>query len=167
MGRGRFGFKREADGTVDHFVSTYVNKIDRKGRVSIPAEFRAVLTRRNSAMLLLYPALYAQALEGAGEELLSDIMRKADSLAPMSAERDDFLDAVMPNIERLSFDSEGRVMLPESLIAYANLSERAAFVGRGPNFQVWNPDVWAERANDARTRLRDQRLAARKPEGGA
>lgn len=152
---------------MDQFVSTFVNKIDRKGRVSVPSEFRAVLTRRNSALLLLYPALYASAVEGAGEELLSDIMSKADSLPPLSAERDDYLDAIMPNIMRLSFDSEGRVLLPEHLIAYAKLSERAAFVGRGPNFQIWDPDAWAARLSETQARLRIQREQARNPGGRA
>ena len=152
---------------VDQFVSTFTNKLDRKGRISVPSDFRAVLTRRNSATLLLYPALYASAIEGAGEELLTDIMSKADSLPPLSAERDDYLDAVMPNIVRLSFDADGRILLPEHLIAYANLVDRAVFIGRGPNFQVWEPAAWHDRLAETQARLRADRARGRHAGGGA
>ena len=138
---------------MDWFHSTHVNKIDRKGRVSVPAEFRAVLARRNSTKVVLYPALHVAAIEGAGEDYLTELNRQMEQWPAHSQERDDFLDAIMPSIPQLNFDREGRILLPESLIAHAKLADSATFVGRGQSFQIWSAEGFAERQAEARQRL--------------
>ncbi|HYM30551.1 MAG TPA: hypothetical protein VEU47_04590 [Candidatus Cybelea sp.] len=142
---------------MDGFISTFVNKIDRKGRVSIPADFRAVLARRNSAKVLLFPALHVNAIEGAGEDYLAAIERDIEALPAFSQAQDDMRDAILPKIHWLAFDSEGRVVLPESLIAHAKLSDTAVFIGRGANFHIWNPAAVEARMSEARARLQAQR----------
>jgi MraZ protein len=142
---------------VDWFHSTYVNKIDRKGRVSVPADFRAVLTRRGSTKVVLYPAVHFSAIEGAGEDYLTEVNRQIEALPAFSRERDDLIDAIMPGIQQLSFDSEGRVVLPEILIAHAKLGEIAAFVGRGQSFQIWTPEALERRQAEARASVQAMR----------
>jgi MraZ protein len=130
---------------LDQFLSSFVNKIDRKGRVSVPADFRAVLARRGSENLVLYPAVHYPAVDGAGEDFLRELDQRIDSLPPLSQERDDLVFAIKPSVRWLKFDSEGRIMLTEDLIAHAGLSENAVFVGLGGSFQIWHPDRWNER----------------------
>ncbi len=145
---------------MDWFHSTYINKIDRKGRVSVPADFRAVLARRGSGRLVLYPSVYFAAVDGAPDDYLDDINRRIEALPPSSQERDDLIDSIMPVIQTFVCDSEGRVVLPEGLIAHAGLSESAAFVGRGPSFQIWEPEAFRQREAEARARTRNLRAAA-------
>ncbi len=134
---------------LDQFLSTFTNKIDRKGRVSVPADYRAVLARRNSPRLVLYPAVHYPAIEGAGEDYLAELDRRIESLPPLSQERDDLVFAIKPAIHHLAFDSEGRVMLSDDLVRHAGLSEAAVFVGLGASFQIWTPERWDERRQRA------------------
>ena len=147
---------------MERFLSTFANKIDRKGRVSVPADFRAVLSKRGAQAVVLYPSIHVEAIEGAGEDYLDQLSKRIESLPPLSAERDDLIDAIMPAIRRLPFDSEGRIMLPDNLIARARLTDTALFVGRFDNFQIWDPETWRKRQAQALTRARAMRDGGRK-----
>ncbi|MCW5731648.1 MAG: hypothetical protein KIT20_12880 [Alphaproteobacteria bacterium] len=142
---------------MDWFHSTHINKIDRKGRISVPADFRAVLAKRGSGRVVLFPALHFRALEGAGEDYLAEINRKLESLPPFAQERDDLIDSILPQVVVLNCDSEGRVLLPQHLIEYAGLGESAAFMGRGQNFHIVNIEELKRRQEEARARARAQR----------
>lgn len=142
---------------MDQFLSTFTNRIDRKGRVSVPAEYRAVLNRRNSASVVLYPSVHYPAIDGGGEDFLAELQQRIGTVDPLSQEHDDLIDSVMPFVRALNLDGEGRVLLPEDLIAHAGLGDTAVFVGRGPSFQIWQPQAWTERGRLARERARAAR----------
>ena len=145
------------------FLATYANKIDRKGRVSVPADFRVILAQGGSNKVLLYPALHVAAIEGAGMSYLDKVIEEIGGLDAFGAERDDMIDAILPTIQQLSMDSEGRVVLPEDLIAHAHLSDTAVFIGRGGNFQIWNPERLAVRQAEARARVQAMRQNGVRP----
>ena len=67
---------------MDRFVSNFTNRVDAKGRVSIPAGFRLVLGRDGFEGLYVHPALDMMALEAGGNEVLSDIDRLLSGLSP-------------------------------------------------------------------------------------
>ena len=143
---------------MDQFLSTFTNKIDAKGRISVPADFRAVLTKRGSGGLVLGPSERCAALEGGGEDYLKDIQKQIDSLPPFSPERQFLIDAKMPALRHLTPDGEGRIMITliDQLEAHTGLAcpGQAVFVGRGNHFQIWHPDAWAERQREANNRAR-------------
>jgi len=136
---------------LDQFLSTFTNRIDKKGRVSVPAEFRAVLAARQSSKLLLFPAVYFEALEGAADDYLVDLDKRIDSLPPFSEERDALIQSIKPNIVACSFDSEGRVGISAELKERAFLDDVATFVGLGSSFQIWQPERWAIRQRELRS----------------
>ena len=142
---------------MDWFHSTYTNRIDKKGRISVPADFRAVLAKRGSGRVVSLPSIYYPAIEGAAEDYLAELNQRVEALPDFSQERDDMIDSIMPYIEQLSCDTEGRVVLPEALIAHAGLHDQASFIGRGKSFQVWQPDALRQRQAEARARVQAQR----------
>ena len=73
----------------------------------------------------------------------------------------------LASVRELPFDTEGRIVLSEELIAHAGLGERAAFVGQGATFQIWEPEAFAAYESQARARAREGRhaLSLRRPEG--
>src|SRR5581483_6561499 len=99
---------------MNRFVSTFTMRLDAKGRVSIPASFRAVLARDGFEGLYCHPALDRPALDAGGNALLSEI-------------------------ETLKPDSEGRIILTDTLKAHTGISDSASFVGLGHKFQIWEP----------------------------
>ena len=124
---------------MDRFVSNTILRLDPKGRVSIPASFRSVLTRDGLAGLYGYPALDQPAIEAGGTALLAEIDALVNSVPPYSGEREDFLMALYGRSETMTMDTEGRVVLPQKLKSHAGITDAVAFVGLGHKFQIWEP----------------------------
>lgn len=147
---------------MDRFVSTFTNRIDAKGRVSIPAPFRAVLERDGYAAggsggVYCYPSLDNPALDAGGERLAKKIDGLLDRLPDYSDERDELSVALYGDVQVLSIDGDGRIVLPESLRAHAGLTAQVTFVGLGDKFQMWEPQAFEERRRRAREKVRDTR----------
>jgi MraZ protein len=143
---------------MDRFVSTFTNRIDAKGRVSIPAPFRAVLERDGYAGgIYCYPSLDAPALDAGGERLAKKIDGLLAGLPDYSNERDELSVALYGDVQILSIDGDGRIVLPEGLRAHASLSGQVTFVGLGDKFQMWEPGRFAERREKAREKVQDHR----------
>ncbi len=135
------------------FLSTYVNKVDRKGRVSVPAAFRAVLAEQNSPGVLLFRSFKLDAIEGCTMARIEEMGARLDTLEQFSEEYD-MMAALFADARQLSFDSEGRIMLSEDLIAHAGITENAAFVGQGHTFQIWNAETYTARQEAMRNKAR-------------
>ena len=125
---------------MDRFVSNYTLRLDAKGRVSIPAPYRAVLARDGFEGLYCYPALDRPCLDAGGHALLAQIDALIARLPPYSDERDAFTLSLYGTSETVRVDTEGRVILSEALKTHAGISDTAAFVGMGHKFQIWEPD---------------------------
>jgi MraZ protein len=132
------------------FLSTYVNKVDRKGRVSVPAEFRKVLAGQAYQGVVVFKSLQYAALDACSAdhmEQLSDSLERLD----LSNEEYELIETtIFGGSVQLPFDGEGRIVLPQHLCEFAGISEEAAFVGRRKTFQVWEPGALA--AHEARMR---------------
>jgi MraZ protein len=143
------------------FLSTYVNKIDKKGRVSVPAPFRAVLANQAFSGVVVYGSFINPCIEGCGIERIERLSASIDALDPYSDERDAFATTILGGSAPLAFDSEGRIFLPESLITLAKLSEQAVFIGKGATFEIWEPVTFNHYAETARELARDKRASLR------
>jgi len=153
---------REAIQGMERFVSTFTNKIDVKGRVSIPAPFRAVLERDGYAHasaggIYCYPALEAPALDAGGERLAKKIDGLLSGLPDYSDERDELSVALYGDVQVLTLDGDGRISLPENLRAHAGLTTQVTFVGLGDKFQMWEPGRFADRRERAREKVHHTR----------
>jgi MraZ protein len=139
---------------MDRFVSNYTLRLDAKGRVSIPAPFRAVLARDGFDGLYCYPTLDRPALDAGGNALLAEIEALAGRFPPYSEEREQLSAALYGTSETLKLDAEGRVTLTESLKHHAEIKETAAFVGLGHKFQIWEPDRFRAQLAEATEKVR-------------
>jgi MraZ protein len=90
-------------------------------------------------------------------ERLESIYGLIDRMDPFSDDRDAFSTAILSEAVPLSFDSEGRIGLPEPLIERANLSEQVMFVGKGATFELWEPLAFEAHAAEARARAHQHR----------
>jgi MraZ protein len=134
------------------FFGTFTNKIDAKGRLSVPAPFRAILQARGLASVALHPALFEACLEGAGIDRFDNLLAsQTDSFVP--ATRDDAAELIMEELRELPLDGEGRIVLPDEFIASAKLTDQAAFVGRGWKFQIWEPSLLTSAKAEKRERV--------------
>ena len=136
------------------FLSTFVNKVDRKGRVSVPATFRSALaTHRHPNQVVLMPSFKYEAIDGTGSDHLLQMMEGLNTLDQYSDRRDD-LALVFAESRSLQIDGEGRIVLPEDLKEHAHIGEEVAFVGLGTMFQLWEPQRFSRHRAEARERSR-------------
>jgi MraZ protein len=131
------------------FLSTHTNKVDAKGRVSIPAGFRATLADQSFQGVVLIPSNKFAALEGFGMNMMQEISQRLDRFDLFSDTQDDLAAAIFASATPLSFDDTGRIGLPKELLAHANITDNAVFVGLGNKFQIWEPAAFAARKTQA------------------
>ena len=124
---------------MDRFVSNFTLRLDAKGRVSVPASYRAVLARDGFDGLYCYPALDQPAVDAGGNALLAEIEALIATYPPYADERDAFTLSLYGTSETLKIDGEGRVIFSDALKSHAGITEAIAFVGLGHKFQIWEP----------------------------
>jgi MraZ protein len=139
---------------MDRFVATYMMRLDAKGRVSIPASFRAVLARDGYEGLYCQPSPARPALDAGGNALMAEIEALMDRFPPYSEEREELAAALYGRSETLKIDGEGRIVLTETLKAHAEISDAVAFVGLGHKFQIWEPERFRAYLGEATGKVR-------------
>jgi MraZ protein len=142
------------------FLSSFVNRLDKKGRVSVPAPFRAALGPDASG-IVVFRSLQHEALDGCSIEhleLLSQSLEKQD-LAPDVYEMIET--TIFGGSVQLPFDGEGRITLPQNLASAVGIEAEVAFVGRRKTFQLWEPKRLAahEAASRSAARAKDISLS--------
>lgn len=127
-------------------VGRHVNKIDRKGRVSVPKPFRAALARQRPADgfagLYAFPSFKYPAIEACDEEFMTRLAEGLEDLEVFSDDQDDLAAIILENAHQLPFDPEGRIVLPDELREYANIKEQVLFAGRGGRMLLWEPAAY-------------------------
>lgn len=126
---------------VQPFISTVTGVLDAKGRVCIPAPFRQILAEQGTKGVYVCPSFADPAIDGFGDLLMGAVAERLAAADPFfSAAHDDQAQAVLAASTLLTLDEQGRVRLPDPLIAHAAIGDRVTFVGMGRKFQIWDPE---------------------------
>ena len=132
------------------FLSTFENKLDKKGRVSVPASYRAYLSNLGYNGVICFPSFNNQSIEAWPQDRIEKISNTIDSLNPFEEKRDYFATSILSESVNLQFDTEGRVSLTEKLINHAKIKNNILFVGLGKTFQIWDPKIFEKFKIEAR-----------------
>jgi MraZ protein len=149
-------------GLVQPFISTVIGSLDSKGRVCIPATYRHILAAQNTSGLYVCPSFSEPALEAFGQTLLEAVQARLATQDPFfSPSHDDQATAIIARTQLLVADEQGRVRLPDALIAHAKLKDRVAFVGKSAKFQIWDWDTYGPVEAEAVARVKARLERAR------
>ncbi|MSP10027.1 MAG: transcriptional regulator MraZ [Pelagibacteraceae bacterium] len=121
------------------FLSTFENKLDKKGRVSVPASFRSHLSNLGYNGVVCYPSFNNPSIEACSQDRIEKISSTIDSLNPFDEKRDFFATSILSESINLQFDTEGRISISTNLLKHANIKNSILFVGQGQTFQIWEP----------------------------
>ena len=121
------------------FLSTFENKIDKKGRVSVPASFRSYLSNLGYNGVICYPSFNNNCIEAWPQDRIEKISNAIDSLNPFEEKKDYFATSILSESTNLQFDSEGRILITSKLLKHAKIKNVMLFVGQGKTFQIWEP----------------------------
>tara|TARA_B100000989_G_scaffold251815_1_gene199888 strand:+ start:203 stop:670 length:468 start_codon:yes stop_codon:yes gene_type:complete len=132
------------------FLSTYENKLDKKGRVSVPASFRSFLSNLGYNGVICYPSFNNQSIEAWPQDRIEKISNTIESLNPFEEKRDFFATSILSESINLQFDSEGRISLTQRLLKHAKIRNNMLFVGQGKTFQIWEPTIFEKFKTNAK-----------------
>ena len=121
------------------FLSTYENKLDKKGRVSVPASFRSYLSNLGYNGIICYPSFNNNCIEAWPQDRIEKISNAIDSLNPFEEKKDYFATSILSESINLQFDTEGRILITTKLLKHAKIKSNIIFVGKGKTFQIWEP----------------------------
>ena len=124
------------------FLSTYENKLDKKGRVSVPASYRSHLSNLGYNSIVCFPSFNNQSIEAWPQDRIEKISNAIDSLNPFEEKKDYFSTSILSESINLQFDSEGRISLTQKLLKHAKIKNSMLFVGLGKTFQIWEPTIF-------------------------
>lgn len=145
---------------MDRFLSNAVNRIDAKGRVSVPAHFRAVLQKRGFQELYALRALDVPAMDVGGLDLLDRYEERIALEDPFLQTADDMSFFAHGDGSFLKLDGDGRITVTDFIREHTGIGQEVAFVGRGHFFQMWEPQRLAAHGAEVRARLLKLRQAA-------
>ena len=148
------------------YFGTFENKVDRKGRVSVPAPFRQILATSAFQGLIAFRYHTPNAVEACSLEFMERLDQSVSDFELFSEQHDDLAFNIFAESHQLPLDGEGRVILPAPLLEITGIEDRAAFVGKGPTFQIWEPGALAARKAEARQRAPNLTLRLRPTDGG-
>ncbi|MBO6281284.1 MAG: division/cell wall cluster transcriptional repressor MraZ [Alphaproteobacteria bacterium] len=144
------------------FMDTIINKVDAKGRVSLPSDYRAIVKDLESE-IVCYRSLSLPCIEGCLEETLDKLATDIeDSTDFFSETQDNLTNLIFGDAKRFTFDSTGRIMLSEKLLKHADITDTAVFVGKGRKFQIWNPENWEKEEQRIRQEVLKNRPVLKK-----
>jgi MraZ protein len=149
---------------MNRFLSSAVNRIDAKGRVSVPAHFRTVVQSRGYSELYAIRQLDVPALDVGGLDLLDRYEERMKLEDPFLQTTDDMSFFVHGDGAFLKLDQDGRITVTDFIREYTGITTEVAFVGRGNFFQMWEPEKLGAYGAEVRARLLQVRQGT-KPRG--
>lgn len=155
------------------FVSTFEKQLDAKRRLVVPQEFRALVSGPFDGVVC-FPSIEADCIEGGGKALFDRYTGLIEELEFGDPLRSALETSVLGGMARMSFDTAGRITLPESLCDMFGLTDWVVIVGLGDRFQIWQREAFQahraaqrEVAREGLAKLRADQRAARLAAGAA
>lgn len=123
------------------FLGIQENRLDSKGRVSVPASFRATLAGFDTKELILRPSHKSPVIEAWPEPAYRRLAEELERLDAFSDEHDDLAVTLFASAQSATPDGDGRIVLTERMIAHAALevNKPVAFMGVGEKFYICLP----------------------------
>ncbi|HAG52970.1 MAG TPA: hypothetical protein DCL21_04195 [Alphaproteobacteria bacterium] len=130
------------------FLSSYINSIDKKSRVSVPASFRAELANCSRQTIVIYKAVNENFLFAWSYDDFLEFAQKIKKLPALSKQRQRLSRTILAAAKPVQIDADGRIVLPETLSTALDLEGKIMFAGQGEYFTIWNPTEFEKQAED-------------------
>jgi len=135
---------------MSRFLSNATNRIDSKGRVSVPAAFRSVLAQRNVQELYCFQDFVFPAISVGGPDLLERFERQISAEDPFSPDANEMSLLIHGGGIFMKLDAEGRLMVTDFIRDFTGIVDEVTFVGRADHFQLWQPQAFQAAQMQAR-----------------
>jgi MraZ protein len=126
------------------FRGSFSHSIDEKGRVSLPSEFRRVLSEKGETTVVItnYISEGARCLEGFGLKSWEEFEAKLREKSRFSPKLQKLENFYISRASECPIDGSGRVLLPGYLRTYAGVEREVTFTSSIHGFRLWDKRVW-------------------------
>jgi MraZ protein len=134
------------------FAGSHPQKLDSKGRISVPAEFRDILASENSplpenkrtGLRLVYGLTQQKRLEGFSQEGFQKLLKRIQMMPDGTPAKKAAQVVYISHSQLLTLDDDGRVVLPQVMRDRLGLqlNDVALFAGNGETFEIWKEDTY-------------------------
>lgn len=118
--------------------------LDAKGRMAVPARYRDLLLERYAGRLVATIDIQQKCLLLYPVDEWEQIQQQLEELPSFDAASRRAQRLLIGHAYDLEMDSNGRVLLPQTLRGYAELEKHIALVGQGKKFEIWSEENWAK-----------------------
>ena len=142
-------------GTLPSFRGNFAHNLDGKGRISLPSEFRRVLSGNNEKGVVLtnYISDGARCLEGFSLTAWMDFEKKLREKSRFSAKLQKLENFYLSRAAECPIDSSGRILIPTYLRTYAGIEKEVTFTSSIHGFRIWDTRIWQMIFEDAEAAL--------------
>jgi len=150
------------------FRGESTHKMDQKGRVSIPADYRRIIIEENAkvgkeldqnTLVIVFGDNRQNHLECYPLTLSREIHENIKSKFPRGTPKREFLDNFFETKSiAVQIDPNGRMLLPQHVRTKAELGSNVCFAGKGESFQIWNPEKYSQRQKELEAMFRDDEV---------
>jgi len=123
------------------FRGRYEHTMTDKGRISVPSKFRDLIRSKYSEEILIITN-FNKCLAAYPLKEWNAIENKVAELPQFKQEVISFLRYLMGGAVECSIDSQGRILVPQSLRNYAQLDKEVVLIGMLNRFEVWSKEIW-------------------------
>lgn len=142
---------------MNRFLGHVTNKIDAKGRVSVPAHFRSIIQQAGHTELYALRSLHLPALDAGGPDLLTRFDKRLESEDPFAEMADDMSFYLHADGGFLKLDADGRITVTDFLREHTGITTDVTFAGANTHFQMWQPEQFEAHRAKVRQRLMERR----------
>ena len=135
------------------FLSSFTNRLDAKGRLSVPSAFRAAVGGEAFAGVVLFRSFTGKCIEGMPMSRMESIADATEKMDMFDAKLDELTAMLFADARQLAFDVTGRIVVPKDLLDHAGIATDAVFVGRGRGFQIWEPSAFKKIQSESLAKL--------------
>ena len=137
------------------FLGNIENKVDLKGRISVPADFRKALKNEEFQGVILFHSFKRNCIEGCSMSRMELMANATDNLDLFSEQQENLTNLLFADARQLTFDVTGRIIIPSDLLKFANITTTAIFVGKGKTFQIWNKENFLKEQTKIREKIKE------------
>ena len=119
------------------FYGEYNHNIDAKGRLIFPAEYRDSLGEQ-----FFVTVGFDGCLTAYDEATWTEKEEKLKAMSVMNPKIRKLQRTLLSNVQKVSFDKQGRVLIRENLRAHAKLTKDVTLAGVGDRIEIWDTDEW-------------------------
>ncbi len=141
------------------FTGHFLNTLDGKGRVSVPSQFRQVLSSKNFNSIIL-TNYFDGCLYAFTPASWNDILEKISSLPQSQKEVKAYQRFVVSSAVECNLDKFGRILIPQNHREFAQINKDVLFAGVGSRFEIWSKELWDKELAKAKEVLQNSEVLA-------